>query len=154
MTPFRRTLSGAALLAALAAGCAKSPPRITEAEGRVLLDGKPLPNAFVQFMPELSNWGAEMNSTAVTDEKGEFRLRCAYKDQPGAAVATHRVLITEAPPPAELRGMDGESQDKLGRYLGSLKNRPIPDKFATYSKTPVRVEVKADQKVYELNLTR
>ena len=32
------------------AGCGKTPPEIVEVEGRVLLNGEPLPNALVEFV--------------------------------------------------------------------------------------------------------
>jgi hypothetical protein len=135
-------------------GCGKTPPRVTEVEGTVLLDDKPLPNAQVQFVPELSNFGAEMNSTGVTDDKGRFTLTCAYQSQPGAVVGSHRVVVTDAPVPRELRGQTREAQEKLARYQAGLKNRPIPAVYGSVGQTPLRLEVKADQKTYAVNLTR
>jgi hypothetical protein len=144
-----------ALAVALALpGCRRVPPPVTEAEGTVLLDGKPLPQAQVEFVPELRHFGAEMNSTAVTDDQGHFHLTCAYNQQAGAVVAKHHVLVSEAPVPAELRGMDERSQTKLAQYQAQLKNRPIPDVYGTLSKTPLVVEVKPGEKTYDLQLTR
>jgi hypothetical protein len=136
------------------AGCKKTPPPLTEVEGRVLLNGNPLPNAYVEFMPELKGWGAEVNSTGLTDDKGYFRLTWAYREQPGAVVATHRVVVTDPPPTKEMRGPSQASQERLAAFLTSLKNRPIPKQYGGYSETPLRVEVKPDQKVYDLVLTR
>src|SRR3954449_7061864 len=80
------------------AGCKKSPPPVVEVTGRVTLNGKPLPHAELQFVPELKDFGAEVNSSGVTDEKGEFTLTCALNSQPGAVVGTHRVLLLESAP--------------------------------------------------------
>jgi len=149
------TLRRLGLLVVLAtAGCAKTPPSVTEVEGVLLLDKKPLPNAQIEFVPELKDFGAEMNSLAVTDDKGFFRLTCHYKSQAGAVVGTHRVVVSEAPTPAEMRGMDGASQAKYAEYRARLKNRPIPDVYSTAGRTPLRVEVKPDQKTYEIELSR
>src|SRR4051812_10137920 len=87
------------------AGCGRVPPPLTEVDGTVFLDGKPLPNAAIEFVPELTQFGAEMNSHAITDDQGHYKLVCAFKEQPGAAVAKHRVLVTDPPPPAAARGM-------------------------------------------------
>jgi hypothetical protein len=153
-----RTLLAAALVglgAALALpGCRRVPPPVTDAEGTVLLDGKPLPQAQVEFVPELTHFGAEMNSTAVTDDQGHFHLTCAYNQQPGATVGKHHVLVTEPPTPPEFRSQDERTQAKLNQYLSRLKNRPIPEAYGTLGKTPLVVEVKADQKMYKLELSR
>jgi hypothetical protein len=138
----------------LLVGCAGSPPPVTEAEGTVLLDGNPLPFAQVEFLPELSRFGAEMNSTATTDEKGHYRLICGYKQQPGAVVGKHRVLIREAPTPAEYRGMSGEKQEAAARYAAGLKNRPIPGQYSTAATTTLTVDVTAAKKTYDFDLKR
>src|SRR5262249_20609279 len=120
----------------------------------VLLDGKPLPKAQVEFIPDLRHFGAETNSRGVTDDAGHFRLTCLYNQQPGAVVAKHHVVVTEAPTPAELRGMDERSQTKLAQYQATLKNRPIPEVYGSLGKTPLVVEVKPGQPTYDLRLTR
>lgn len=135
------------------AGCAKKePPAITEVEGTLLLDDKPLPFAQIDFVPELEDFGAEMNSTALTDEKGNFTMKLA-SGRPGAVVAKHRVIVNEGTP-KELRGMDSNSQAKLAEYIAKLSNRPLPEQYGNYGKTPLRVEVKADQKTYVLRMKR
>jgi hypothetical protein len=136
-----------------AAGCAKSPPPVTEVAGVVRLDGQPLPHVKVEFVPDLSGFGAEMNSSAITDEQGRFTLTRAFTGQPGAVVAKHRVLITEAPTPGEFRSQDPQTQARYAQYMARLKNRPIPDAYGKLA-TALVVEVKADQKTYDLDLTR
>ncbi len=150
--PVRGTLVYLALL--LAGGCTHTPPPITPAEGVVLLNGEPLPNALVQFAPDLEYFGAEFNSTGITDEKGQFQLTCRSKSEPGAVVARHRVVIIDAPPPAGARGQSEAAQEKLTQYLKGLKNRPIPKMYSAVGTTPLTVDVTADQKVYTLKLTR
>jgi hypothetical protein len=146
--------AAALLLAALAGGCAKVPPPLTEAGGVVLLDGQPLPNARVEFVPELADFGAEMNSAGVTDDKGRFQLTCSEKQQPGAVVGKHRVVVMEAPVPAEFRNSGQKAQAAHAEYLARQKNRPIPADYGNASKTPLRVEVTRGQRDYTLKLTR
>jgi hypothetical protein len=135
-------------------GCRKSPPPVVEVEGTVLLDGKPLPQAQVEFAPQLSNFGAELNSTGITDDKGHFTLTCSLGGQSGAVVAKHRVLVTEPPTPDEYRSQDPKTLARYKQYLEKLTNRPIPAAYGNLAKTPLVVEVKAGQKTYDLNLTR
>lgn len=149
----RRTLLTGLALALLAPGCSTKPPAVVPVEGVVTLDGVPLPRAHVEFVPDLKDFGAEYNSSAVTDENGRFTLVCALGGQPGAAVATHKVLVTEHTPD-ELRGMSAQAQTDLARYMSQLKNRPIPEAYANLAKTPLTVEVKAGQGPVELKLTR
>src|SRR5262245_1627662 len=154
MKPRRLCLLACLGLAAMLAlpGCQRQPPQLTEVEGVVLLDGKPLPQAQVEFVPELKDWGAEWNSTAITDEQGHFTLKCTLQDQPGAAVARHRVTVIEAPVAGDMRGMDERSQARLAQYQASLKNRPIPEVYGSVGRTPLIIEVKPDQKTYDLTL--
>jgi hypothetical protein len=95
-----------------------------------------------------------MNSWAITDDQGHFKLTCLWGDQPGAAVAMHRVVVTDPPLEDNMRDQDQASQERLSRHLASLKNRPIPKQYSDYTSTPLRVEVKPDQKEYEVPLSR
>ena len=141
-------------LALLACGCAEAPPRLTEVEGTVLLNDKPLPQALVRFVPDASGPGASLIATGITDDNGHFRLTCDMKNEPGAIVGKNRVVVTDAPPPPEARGPSGKAQEANARYLAGLKNRPIPAAYTTAAKTPVIVEVKPEQKEYTIKLTR
>lgn len=149
-----RRLGLAVALALAISGCARTPPPVTEVEGRLLLDGKPLAGARVEFVPMLDHFGAELNSSGVTDAEGHFRLTCLRQGQPGAVVARHRVVVTEAPAAAAFRGQDARAQERYAAYLRGLKNRPIPDVYGGVGRTPLEVEVKAEQREYVLRLTR
>jgi hypothetical protein len=144
-----RALAGAGLVLALAvSGCSKSPPPVTEVSGVVLLDGQPLPKALVEFVPDLPNFGAEMNSTGITDDKGQFSLICTYQGErkSGAVVAKHFVLVRELPPDAASRRQDATAP--------KLANRPIPSELGSLGKNPYTVEVKQGQKEYKITLKR
>ena len=124
----------AVTVAVLGPGCTPNPPAIVPVEGTAYLDGQPLPLARIEFVPTLTHYGAEYNSTAVTDENGHFILVCGLGQKPGAAVATHKVLVAEHTPD-DLRGMSAQAQAKLADYLAKLKTRPIPDSAETISTT-------------------
>ena len=143
-------VAAAAALATLAAGCAKAPrPVLVEAEGTVRLDGKPLNRAEVRFIP-LIDFGPEYVATGVTDEAGRFKLTC--KGQPGACAGENRVLVLEAEVPARLLGED--AQVELAKYFRSLGGRPIPPRYGNLAESPLKANVKADQKEHQFNLTR
>jgi hypothetical protein len=142
------------LVAAVLGGCARKPPQVTEVEGTILLGNAPLPFAQVEFMPELAHFGAEMNSSGTTDEKGHYRLTCAYKQQAGAVVGKHRVLIREAPTPEEVRRNRDREQPGGQGSSAALKNRPIPEQYGDLARTPLSADVSAGKKTYDFNLSR
>jgi hypothetical protein len=141
----------AALAAAAGAGCQKQPPPIVEVEGVVTLAGKPLAKAEVRFYPKIE-FGGEYIASGETDAEGRFKLTCMGR--PGACACENLVTVTEAPLPEDMRGPSGEAQTRASRFRQSLKNRPIPDRYANLAQSPLKVTVSADRKEYNLELTR
>jgi hypothetical protein len=140
-----------ALTAAWVAGCGKVSPPIVKAEGVVRLGGKPLNKARVVFIPQIEG-GQEYVASGLTDEVGRYRLTC--NRQPGACAGENRVLILESDNPPELRGESLEVQAKLVQYRQSLGNRPIPGKYGTVVRSPLRATVTAEQTEYNFEITR
>ena len=138
--------------AVLLPGCSKKFPPVVPTEGTVTLDGKPLPNATVTFIPLLNDYGAESSSIGTTDEQGRFTLTCQFNNQPGAAVGEHVVVITDPPLPANLRRVQDPSE--ADAYRAKLGNRPIPPEYTTFAKSKLRVEVKQGQDALTIALTR
>src|SRR5271167_1770218 len=113
--------------AGLVGGCAKEPPpTIVQAEGTVLLDGKPLHKVEVRFIPVNEVVGAEYIAKGVTDDQGRFKLMC--NGQPGACAGESYVVVREAEIPQNLQGE--KSQKELANYIKKLGNRPIPTKYS------------------------
>jgi hypothetical protein len=145
------SLTAAFLCAALLVGCGKAPPPIVPAGGVVRLDGKPLNNVEVLFVPQIG-FGPEYIARGVTDEEGQFFLTC--KGQPGACACEHRVMIVEAELPADVKGESIAAQQALAEYLQSLGGRPLPKKYASLVESPLVVTVTAGQEEYPLDLSR
>ncbi|MCC7420314.1 MAG: hypothetical protein IT428_08545 [Planctomycetaceae bacterium] len=86
------TTVAAILIGISAAGCGgpagPKPPPLGEVTGTVKLDGQPVKNAFVQFIPDNAR-----PSTARTDDQGRFELYFNDKLK-GAAVGSNTVKIS------------------------------------------------------------
>lgn len=143
-------LIGLGILTALS-GCGRKGPPLVPVQGTVLLNGQPLPKAVVKFLPQRDDT-SEFFSTAITDEKGQFTLTCAYNGQPGAVVGQHVVLITDSPDPKELR----QSRDprEHENYRAKLGNRPIPPRYSSIQDSLLKIEIKEGQPEVKLELTR
>jgi hypothetical protein len=138
-----------AMVVAVLPGCGKSlppPPPIVEVEGVVLLDGKPLNNVEVRFVPVV-NCGTVYIAKGITNQQGQFTLTC--KGKPGACACDNHVLVLEAPFPAELKGENAQLQ--LIKYLKSLGDRP-PSRYANLAESPLIATVQAGKKDYILEL--
>lgn len=130
-------------------GCGKAPPPpIVVADGIVRLDGRPLNNVEVRFIPSI-DYGAECVAKGVTDKAGRFTLTC--KGQPGACACENRVVIVEAALPSRLKGENAQAE--LARYLQTLGGRPLPQKYANLADNPLVINVTADQQEYPIEMT-
>jgi hypothetical protein len=78
---------------AAAAGCDRG-PTFGQVEGVVTLDGKPLPEAGVAFLPDGQQGNKGPISRAVTDSEGRYRLTRG-QGQEGAVVGWHRVVVDD-----------------------------------------------------------
>jgi hypothetical protein len=78
----------------LLVGCAGE-PKTAPVSGRVTLDGKPLANATVVFMPAAAGKRAPPSSVGVTDKDGRYSLLLSSASKKeGAVVGKHKVSIT------------------------------------------------------------
>jgi hypothetical protein len=75
------------------AGCGPRMPTLAAVEGAVTLDGKPLGNAMVIFVPDAGGRPA----TAQTTESGRYRLIYGTRAA-GATLGRHRVSISKVVP--------------------------------------------------------
>src|SRR5262245_17123574 len=82
------------LLCLSASGCGSESP-IVPVSGIVKLDGEPMPDAVVEFIPDPDRGTQGPRSSATTDEKGRFILVCDDRRR-GAVPGFHRVLIQDA----------------------------------------------------------
>ena len=100
------------LAAALLVGCGKSDIPLAQVEGTILLDGRPLANATVEFQPA-EGTAKGRPSIGETGPDGKYKLRFT-KDQWGAPVGRHKVMITTFSPTG-----DGKFRERVPAVYNS-----------------------------------
>jgi hypothetical protein len=90
MLDARGVLTLSILLLTFIGGCGGgvADPKLVPVQGKVTLDGQPLPNAIVSFIPDKGP-----PSGAITDAEGKYEMRFKSGAH-GAVVGTHSVTIS------------------------------------------------------------
>jgi hypothetical protein len=122
-----RILLSVSVSLSLIAGCSRSSgPKLAAADGTVKLQGQPLPNATVMFVPEKGPV-----AMAVTDMEGKFQLRTGASR--GVVVGPVKVAVTA-----------NTGQDEAG--LNSVSQQPkTPEEAAQYLKNANELQQKMAQ---------
>lgn len=119
-------------------GCASSGPEIAYVEGRVTMDGKPLADATVVFVPENGR-----PSGATTDEDGHYVLNFA-QGRKGAIPGNSSVRIMT---------MRDADQDENGQTIPGRKET-VPERYNTDTTLTFDVEAnKTNVANFELEST-
>jgi hypothetical protein len=133
-------VSNIVLVAALltATGCGKA-RKVWEfndqVEGVVKLEGAPVANVFVQFVPSDPEEQGPI-SRGMTDSKGHFRL-ATEDDRDGAVIGTHKILVFAG-------------RTESGARMGSA----VPPAYRTVNSTKLSLDVTADKHSYDVDLKR
>jgi len=129
---FWRVFAAIPLLAVL--GCGGG-TELVKVAGKVTLDGKPLPGASVQFVPEA---GTGTPANGVTGSDGSFRLT-TFSTGDGARTGTYKVviqLIDEAAEGGAVIVQPGTDPRAMAEAMKKAKDAPKSNKQklpATYS---------------------
>lgn len=138
----------AVLLAMGFSGCGGS--RTSPVEGVVLLDGKPVAGASVQFVPQ----GAGRDATAETDQNGQFVLS-TFEPRDGAIPGAYKVVISPPVGVADKKvyasseeAMAAADKAKPAKATGSRfpQQYTRPDQTPLTQDVPVQGEVKFELK--------
>ena len=143
-----------ALSVLMISGCGKAPPEIVPVSGIVTINGKPLANAEVKFMPMEEDLDGNFVASGVSDKNGAFTLHLQGKSEPGCCACECKVLVVEGQIPGDTRGQDERSLMVAANYKKSLKNRPIPEKYHRLGTSPLSFTVSAENKEFEVKLVR
>lgn len=128
------------------AGC--NPSGLSPVAGRVLLDGAPLPNASIQFVPQ----GTGRDATGATDAQGDFTMS-TNEPRDGVIKGSYKVVITAraTAPPQQFA-----SADEAMRAAAVAKPMPVssilPLKYTRADQTPLTMEVPVKEKKLVLEL--
>ena len=136
--PNRRSPIGhfLAIILCLLCGCSSD---LAEVRGRVTLDGQPLKDATVMFIPSTGG----RPGTAITDAEGRYELQFTGTEK-GAMIGKNMVKISTYYPP-----MGNTSAD--GKYA-EIPARPerLPAKY--HDKTELEADVKPGVPSYDFDL--
>jgi len=112
-------------VAAACMGCGKSGRGIVPVEGKVTLDGTPMPGVYVFFdQPD-----AQRNVAFIgqTDEQGHFELRQAGENATGATPGAYRVtLSTAVVKPGSPDGTPTPAEKVPPKYAGGKLKFDVP----------------------------
>lgn len=138
MNKFFWGITAAALLTGMTGGCGKSDggPPLVPAEGVVILDGKPLANADVMFIPQEGTAGQALFGR--TDAEGHFRMATPDGKRQGAAVGRYKVTIQKLVKPD---GSDFIPDPNAGPMDTGGFRELLPPRFASEAETQLEAEV-------------
>jgi len=153
------------LLALAAAGCQRDPTwNLAPVEGTVTKGGRPLANLEVVFLADLDVGTLGPRATAKTDAAGHYRLRTDSGDN-GAVIGKHRVVVRDiitkqmldllARPQgkAAVSPPLSEPIERLRKEWKDTAGPPrVPPRYGHFNKTPLRVEVRPEAQVIDLEV--
>jgi len=106
-------------------------PELIEVSGTVTLDGQPLPDAAVNFIPVVQGNEESRPASGTTDTDGEYSLQYS-SSQTGARPGNYRVSIST---------YRREGEDREGNHVAGVAEK-VPSVYNV--KTTLTAEVKAD----------
>ena len=134
-------------------GCGPGGPELGTVTGKVTLDGKPVTNGLVTFVP-VAKGGA---SIGKTDANGQYEL--LFVDRKGALLGQHKVTVTTVQEAAAVTLMRSDSPEYMKQaasatdksaYNSAKVVEPIPARYNT--NTELTKEVKSGANVIDLEL--
>ena len=100
-------------------GCtSRSGPALAPVEGTVTMDGKPLPNAVVSFVPTNQTLG--QGGRGKTDATGKFEILTQDQQQKGLPAGTYRVAISKFVNPDGTDFVGGADADPMSSAFKEL----------------------------------
>lgn len=123
-----------AAFAVLLAGCGGGDgPKLVEASGTIMYDGKPLEDASIVFQPD----GGPV-STGRTDSEGKFTL--STKGKPGAPVGSGPVAVTAV----EMLTDETDESKMSDEEVANMSRWLIPEHFGNVKTSGLKATVPAE----------
>ena len=150
----RFALAPVALVALAPLGCGGG-PEYADVDGTVTLDGKPLPDVEVVFMPNPGPGSSAGAARCLTDAAGRYRLRTQRAERAGAVVGKHVVVINDVaayPAPIVNDGAPPNLPPGVNYKQGKLR---VPPNYSRPTETPFRdIEVRPGTQSIDFDLKR
>jgi len=134
-------------------GCGQEAPPAT-VEGTLRMNGKPLDNCLITFLPEPGQEAAGPHSTGLTDQRGYYRLRLDDQRE-GASVGWHRVTVEDLSVSTGVRRRDHGTVDEQTDETTPpppVRHSRVPARYNSPKDTPLRKEVKPGRQVVDLDV--
>ena len=132
--------AGWIVLCVYTVGCGPDGPEVVGVTGRITKGGRPVSNVVVQFNPEKGR-----PSTARTDDDGRYKLEFSEEIPMGAVPGLHKVSLQVLP-----ERIDEGVNLKDPKYHPEMAE--ILRHFGDWSKTKLKIEVRSDQPVIDIEL--
>lgn len=141
-------------LAVSALGCGGR--EFAEVEGRVTLDGQPLADAEVVFLPDPVKGNQANNASAFTDADGRYRLYAGRDGRDGTVVGPHRVVVVDLRMVVDTTGAGTPQAAGGGAAVAAMpgtKPRRFPVAYGDAFATPFAdVEVRSGKQTLDFDL--
>jgi hypothetical protein len=123
-----REVASATVAVAMAAlvGCGGS-REFAEVEGRVTLDGQPLTDVEIVFLPDPARGNQGNNASAYPDADGRYRLQALRDNRAGTVLGPHRVVVLDltaiVPPGGQAGSKPRRFPPKYGAATDTVQGR-------------------------------
>lgn len=147
-----------ALTALLAIGCGGR--EFAEVEGQITLEGKPLADVEVLFLPDPIKGNQGNNASAFTDAEGNYKLMAPRDQRTGTVLGPHRVAFTDLTMVVDTTGAGDVGKANRappsGPSMPGTKPRRFPKEYGDPLETPFQeIEIVSGKQVcnFELKTT-
>jgi hypothetical protein len=139
-----RAVAAAAVAVGLAAIVGCGPGReFAEVEGRVTLDGQPLTDVEIVFLPDPARGNQGNNASAYTDADGRYRLHATRDDRAGTVLGPHRVVVHDLTVIVPPGGQPGAKPRRFPSNYGDAAATPFKDVEITSGKQTLDFDIKS-----------
>lgn len=151
-----KTIFGMCVLCVVlfAIGCGNNKLKTEEVIGTIKFDGKPLPNATVNFTPAEGSTGVP--GFGKTDESGVYKLQ-ALQGEADAGTVPGKYLVSVIATEMVPTGKKITTYDEVGNVIKMDETKSktlIPVRYSDVQKSELTATVEAGGGVFDFNLTK
>lgn len=116
----------------------ESAPEFAEVRGAVTLDGKPVEDIAVRFVPDEAGGHFGPTSSGYTDGDGKYAIRCDKYERDGTAPGSYRVVILDLSTISGVPRARQSRRSENGSAVGAGNAAWVLARYADVSSTPLR----------------